>query len=553
MPVTIKTANIKYKNSDGEYVGINAVAETKTEEQIAAIQSAGTQAITDINTRKAQIDNILPSDYTELNNRIDNIIDQLENIEIDYNFLLTYTQGSLDIPANNGVEIASTTRLRTEYFKHKSNNPIEIIIPSDLEIAYRYYTLSNNEYTCIGSINFTDNSPLRINKTGEYYYRLIVRYTNSSSTIYPDAANNIIATEITYTDDTLSLDEKAANAKTTGEALKLAFSYKESITVDTDLNDLKEIGLFLLFSGHNYTNVPNFYTSGSAWIINFINKNNNFLIQLFYKTGIKKWAIRELNQNVWSDWTIYDDEYSVLYGKKLSILGDSISTYQGYNPDGYSYYYPSGNIDNVNKTWWKLIADNSGLTILANASWSGSSVCDDDNLINSAKVAYSDARIADLSVNNNNPDIIIIMIGTNDFKHANALGTLTDSDIPPLGTTSIHTFKEAYACMINKIHIAYPNAHIYCCTLIPRYDSSTGSTYPIKNSDGISIYQYNKAITDIAEWMNCNLIRLDNIFSLQKVYDYTVDHALHPNYAGAKIISNRILKYLINGERTYIK
>ena len=75
MSVTIKTAKMKYKNSDGEYVGINAVAETKTAEQIAAIQNAGTQVINDINTRKTQIDNILPSDYTELNNRIDNIID----------------------------------------------------------------------------------------------------------------------------------------------------------------------------------------------------------------------------------------------------------------------------------------------------------------------------------------------------------------------------------------------------------------------------------------------------------------------------------------------
>ena len=40
MPVTIKTVHMKYKNSDGEYVGVNSVSDNATSDQIAAIQAA---------------------------------------------------------------------------------------------------------------------------------------------------------------------------------------------------------------------------------------------------------------------------------------------------------------------------------------------------------------------------------------------------------------------------------------------------------------------------------------------------------------------------------
>ena len=73
MPVTIKTANMKYKNSNGEYVGINAIAETKIEEQIAAIQSAGTIAMNSVQAKGVETLATIPDDYTELNNKIESV------------------------------------------------------------------------------------------------------------------------------------------------------------------------------------------------------------------------------------------------------------------------------------------------------------------------------------------------------------------------------------------------------------------------------------------------------------------------------------------------
>ncbi|MBP5719925.1 MAG: hypothetical protein J6W82_02525, partial [Bacteroidales bacterium] len=40
--------------------------------------------------------------------------------------------------------------------------------------------------------------------------------------------------------------------------------------------------------------------------------------------------------------------------KKVSVLGDSYSTFKGSNPDGYAPFYPDANNDvkEVEQTWW---------------------------------------------------------------------------------------------------------------------------------------------------------------------------------------------------------
>lgn len=45
MPITIKTASMKYKNASGIYVGVDAVAETTTSAQVAAVEAAGAEQI----------------------------------------------------------------------------------------------------------------------------------------------------------------------------------------------------------------------------------------------------------------------------------------------------------------------------------------------------------------------------------------------------------------------------------------------------------------------------------------------------------------------------
>ena len=93
----------------------------------------------------------------------------------------------------------------------------------------------------------------------------------------------------------------------------------------------------------------------------------------------------------------------------FAVLGNSISTYYDYIPSGYAIYYTADREKNygiqVGDTWWMQLSRLSGLTFLANASWSGSRVsCD---LLNSNAPFVSNTRIQALG-RAGKPDFIFI-------------------------------------------------------------------------------------------------------------------------------------------------
>ena len=65
--------------------------------------------------------------------------------------------------------------------------------------------------------------------------------------------------------------------------------------------------------------------------------------------------------------------------KNIMIIGDSYSTFKGYNPDGYNVYYHKDRTDGatvltVEDTWWHSLSKELDLNIVLNDSWSGSTV-----------------------------------------------------------------------------------------------------------------------------------------------------------------------------------
>ena len=67
------------------------------------------------------------------------------------------------------------------------------------------------------------------------------------------------------------------------------------------------------------------------------------------------------------------------FGKQFSILGDSISTLDGYNPKGYNVFYIGDNcvksgVREMADTWWDKVIGFFGGELLVNNSWSGSRV-----------------------------------------------------------------------------------------------------------------------------------------------------------------------------------
>ena len=83
--------------------------------------------------------------------------------------------------------------------------------------------------------------------------------------------------------------------------------------------------------------------------------------------------------NITEDTTIqatYIEGNNKYTGKKFAFIGDSISTYQDYIPDGYDcfYPYPTADVNDVNFTWWMQVVNKLGAGLFVNNSYSGSCV-----------------------------------------------------------------------------------------------------------------------------------------------------------------------------------
>ena len=214
-------------------------------------------------------------------------------------------------------------------------------------------------------------------------------------------------------------------------------------------------------------------------------------------------------------------------GKRVSILGDSISTYQGYIPSGNATKYPTGDVDNVNKTWWYKLIQDTGMVLGINNSYSGSTVGG-----NSHQMA-SLSRIQSLD-DNGTPDVILFYGGTNDM-----LGTIGEFDSTAtytldLTTTSWSDFATAYKDAIMRLQYYYPNALIIA--IMPIWVKTTYT--PAKVDSGIEV------IKEICDYFGVNWIDLRTSgFTTQNLDNLFTDQ-VHPNARGMGYIENRVKKYM---------
>ena len=109
---------------------------------------------------------------------------------------------------------------------------------------------------------------------------------------------------------------------------------------------------------------------------------------------------------------------------KVSVIGDSISTFAGYIPAGYNYHYPNadGAVTQVSQTYWYRLIYNklSNATLDLNMSYSGSAVTRSTNEAKKSNHWYENCYIQRYLRQGGvgNPDIVLIHGGTNDWAHA---------------------------------------------------------------------------------------------------------------------------------------
>ena len=102
--------------------------------------------------------------------------------------------------------------------------------------------------------------------------------------------------------------------------------------------------------------------------------------------------------------------------KTFSIMGDSISTFEGCVPDGYTLFYNDERLERSGvlrpeDTWWSHAVRGLGGTVLADSAWSGS-------MVEGAgfPAASSPERAAALlGPDGQAPDAVLVFIGINDY------------------------------------------------------------------------------------------------------------------------------------------
>ena len=144
----------------------------------------------------------------------------------------------------------------------------------------------------------------------------------------------------------------------------------------------------------------------------------------------------------------------MLRGKRLSILGDSISTYRGVSNDAVASQYTRYNQYFYREpfplegTYWRVLMDRLGLELSVNNSYSGGNLSGRDNPDSGVMRAKHLSRDDGTS-----PDLVIVFMGINDLGRG----------------VSAEVFGEDYLCALTSIKEDHPSAAV-CCVNLPDRD-----------------------------------------------------------------------------------
>ena len=220
--------------------------------------------------------------------------------------------------------------------------------------------------------------------------------------------------------------------------------------------------------------------------------------------------------------------------KSVSILGDSISTFEGCNPHGYAVFYDKemqkiNGLETMYDTWWAKVIQALHARLCINNSYSGSRVTGIK-----FPAAVSDERMNNLGTPDNKPNAILIYIGFNDFGNG---VRVRRCGIDLLGEKDLLVFEDAYDSMLRTMNRKYPNSKIVCGTLMrTRIQGRENWAFP-EAFGGIELEEYNEVIRSTVKKNHCYLADI----GMQDIRYETYDGS-HPNVDGHQTIANAWIK-----------
>ena len=215
--------------------------------------------------------------------------------------------------------------------------------------------------------------------------------------------------------------------------------------------------------------------------------------------------------------------------RTFSVFGDSISTLQGYNPDGYLVEYAGRNRDyarvsQMEDTWWGMVIGHFGGRLLANNSYSGSMVT--RGMQKLFPSGCSPERIDDLTAAGR-PDVLMIELGVNDWCGMRQV--LPESD----RAEWCDAFDTAYAHMLSELRARLPETEIWCLNLT--YSKEMAMNWPADFLERMKAY--NLSIARNAERYGARVIDMYAQAAMYTSWDIG-----HPDREGMRRMADAVIR-----------
>ena len=256
-------------------------------------------------------------------------------------------------------------------------------------------------------------------------------------------------------------------------------------------------------------------------------------------------------------------------GKWVSILGDSISTFPGYIPEGLTANVHEG-FDDVSKEWWHILLTKLGGKLCVNYSGSGMKIAGTDATLSAAYKHYAqklhrEAGKEYINLDGSkstsdeviNPDVILIMLGTNDYIDNSVFCDFSDNaylsaqcyNDSILSDNSYNDVGLAYGRILFNIIGTYPYATVYCIT--PPLAKGGSGGYPFPNSANWSMPLLDELIRQLSIKFAVKQISLLHM-SVRSSGAYVgsdkflLDDGIHPTTEGHKLIAKACYYTMMN-------
>ena len=212
----------------------------------------------------------------------------------------------------------------------------------------------------------------------------------------------------------------------------------------------------------------------------------------------------------------------------FSVYGDSLSTLQGVQPEGYAVHYQGqfardAHVETMEDTWWGMVIRHFGGELLTCNAYSGCAVSCHRKEGVFFPSAASPERMDDLR-SPGIPDVLLVCLGTNDWYR---LVETEDCEEPWW-----RVFSGAYDHMMAGLRSRFPDTAVWCMNLTYS-EKMKGYFYP---ADFRRMQEYNRVIASAARRYGAKTVDL-----WTEAAGYTSPDLAHPDRQGMEMIARAVI------------